>query len=320
MRRSLSLLVLSLVASLAAAADYPTRQIRIIVPYPPGGVTDVMTRIAAEGLRARVNQPVLVENRPGGDAIIGVEAAVKSEPDGYTLVMMPSSSLVTLPLFKKSVPFDSLRDLAPISLIYKTPQFVIVNSEVPVRTLQELVAYVKANPGKLNRGVVGTGSLLQSLMTEKVLGIQGLTTIVNYKGSAPFIQAIMTNEVQVANLDTLNSMPAVKAGKIRVLAAATLSRNATFPDAPTIAETVAPGFELVSAFGFFGPAKTPREIVTKLSNDFAALTRSGPLNDYLVNKIAAIPVGSTPEEFAQYLRTDFERQKEAAQVAKIQPE
>jgi len=318
-RASLAFVVWAM-ASLAAAADYPSRPLRIIVPYPPGGVTDVATRIAAEGLRGRLGQSVVVENRPGGDAIIGVEAAVKSDPDGYTLVIMPGSSLVTLPLFKKNVPFDPLRDLAPVSMMLRYAQFVVVNAEVPVRSIQELIAYVKANPGKVNRGVVGTGSLLQSLITDKALGLSGLTVPVNYKGAAPFVQALMTNEVQFANLDTVNSIPAAKAGKIRVLAAATLTRQAIFPDAPTLAETVAPGFEMTSVFGFLAPAKTPRDIVQRLSAEFATLVKSGPLNEYIVNKISAIPVGSTPDEFAQWLRTDLERQREAVQAAKIQPE
>jgi tripartite-type tricarboxylate transporter receptor subunit TctC len=318
--RLLCLLAVALVPSLGSAADYPTRQIRIIVPYPPGGVTDILTRIAADGLRERLGQQVLVENRPGGDAIIGVEAAVKSEPDGYTLATMPGASLVTLPLFKKNLPFDPLRDLAPISLLMKTPQFIAVHSDVPVRSVQELVAYVKANPRKLNRGTVGTGSLLQVLITDKALGIEGLTVPVNYKGSAPYIQAVMSNEVQLNNLDTTNAIPAVKAGKIRVLAALTLTRQAAFPDAPPLAETIAPGFELTSVYGLFAPAKTPREIVQRLSAELAALTKSGPLHEYIANKVAAVPVGSTPDEFAQWLRTDFAREKEAAAFAKIQPE
>lgn len=306
--------------SVAAAADFPSHPVRIIVPYSPGGVNDLVARISADGLRQRIGQPVVVENRPGGDGIIGVEATVKADADGHTLVIMPGASLVTLPILKKNVPFDPLRDLSPVTILFKYGQFIAVNAELPVKNLQELIAYAKANPGKLNRGTVGTGSLLNEVMIERALGIQGLVTSIPYKGSALKMQALMTNEIQLGAVDSLLALPAVKAGKIRVLAATTLTRQPPFADAPTIAETESPGFEVTSVFGFLAPARTPPEILRRLSGEFAALVKSGPLNDYITSKIAATPVGSTPEEFLQWLRADFAREREAAQIAKIQPE
>ena len=317
---ALCLAAAALVPCGARSADYPVRPLRIIVPYPPGGATDVVTRLAGEVLHERMGQAVVVENRPGADGVIGVDATIKAGADGYTLTIMPGASLITLPILKKNVPFDPLTDLAPLSMVFKYGQILAVNSEVPVKTLSEWVAYVKANPGKLNRGVIGTGVLLQAAITDTALGIQGLLVPVNYKGNSLAGQALMANEVQFMNSDLTTVTPGLKSGRIRVLAVTTPTRMPALPDAPTVAETLSPGFELTSVFGFFAPAGTPREVVQKLSAEFAALSKSGPVNDYIVNKIAAIPVGSTADELAQWMRSDFAREKQAAQQLKVQPE
>ncbi|HXC37791.1 MAG TPA: tripartite tricarboxylate transporter substrate binding protein [Burkholderiales bacterium] len=307
-------------AAPCAGADFPNHPMKIIVPYPPGGATDIVSRVAGEVLHERLGQPVIVENRPGADAVIGLDALARSAPDGHTLGIMPGASLVTLPVVKKSLPFDPLADFAPLSMVFRYPQIIMVNSELPVKSLAELIAYVRANPGKVNRAVVGTGSMLQSTMTDVALGIQGQTVIVNYKGSSLSATAMQSNEVQLMNMDPTLGLPALKSGKVRALAVTTPQRLAVLPEVPTVAEAASPGFELTSVFGFFAPAKTPRETVQKLSEEFTAMAKSGPVNDYIVNKIGAMPVGSTAEEFAQWLRADFAREKAAAQVAKVQPE
>ena len=312
--------ILSLCLTPALAADFPTRPIRIIVPYPPGGVTDVVSRMAGEALRIRLGQPAVVENRPGADGIIGVDMTVKSAPDGHTMVIMPGSSLVTLPILKKSLPFDPQTDLAPMSILFKYMQFIVISSETPAKSLTELVAYAKANPGKLNRGVIGTGVLLQNQILDAALGIRGLMVPVNYKGGAATSQAIMANEIQMMTMDMVSVVPALKTGKIRVIGVTAPTRMPGFPDTPTVAETFAPGFELSSVFAFFAPARTPQDIVQKLSGEFAVMARSGPVNDYIVNKISSIPVGSTPDEVTQWMRAEYARAREAAQSINLQPE
>jgi tripartite-type tricarboxylate transporter receptor subunit TctC len=320
MRAWIAVLLAAALPAAVLAADFPIHPIRIIVPYPPGGVTDIISRVAGETLHDRLGQAVVVENRPGADAVIGLDAVVKSPADGYTLTFMPGASLVTLTVVKKSVPFDPVADFAGLSMMFKYPQIVMVNTEVPAKNLSELIAYVRANPGKVNRAVVGTGSMLQSTMTDVALGIQGMTVLINYKGSSLSATAMQSNEVQLMNMDPTLGYPALKSGKVRALAVTTPQRLAALPDVPTVAESVAPGFELTSVFGFLAPARTPRDVVQKLSDEFSAMAKSGPVNDYIVNKIGAIPVGSTADEFQQWLRTDFAREKAAAQVAKVQPE
>lgn len=286
-----------------AQPSYPNKPIRFILPYPPGGSTDTFSRIITQKLSESLGQPVVVDNRPGGNTIIGTEALAKSAPDGYTIGLVASTYAINPSLFK--LPYDSAKDLTPIIQAGFSSLVLVVHPAMPIKTLKEFLAYAKANPGKLNYGTVGSGSIthLASEMFEDVAGID--TVSVPYKGTALMLTDLIGGQLNYA-LDTpVTSIPHLKSGKLRGIAVASPKRSPAMPDIPTMAEAGLP-FEVVAWLGIIAPAGTPKEIVNKLNAEINHILQLPDVRERLA--ISALePGGGTPEQFAAIIKADLAR-------------
>jgi tripartite-type tricarboxylate transporter receptor subunit TctC len=299
----------------AHAQDYPARPIRIVVPYPAGGSADLLPRIFAEKLGTKWGQPVLVENRPGAGGNIGAEFVYKAEPNGYTLfATAPGPLVVNQHLFRK-LAFDPSQ-FVPVSMMAAIPNVLLVNPRVPAKTVEELIAYATANPGKLNYGSQGNGTtshLTAELFKSTAGGLQ--IAHVPYKGSAPAMAALLAGEIDLM-FDNLGvTLQHVKAGRLRALATCGEKRVASLPEVPAMSEILS-GFSSVAWFGIVAPPKTPMPIAEKLSAAVAEAIRMPDVRERLAH-LSAEPIGGTPAEMAAFMRRDEERWKiviEAAQV------
>jgi tripartite-type tricarboxylate transporter receptor subunit TctC len=305
---------LALAAS-AQAQEYPTKPIRIIVPYPAGGSADLLPRIFAEKLSAKWGQPVLVENRPGAGGNIGAELAYKAEPDGYTLfATAPGPLVVNQNLFRK-LAFDPAQ-FVPVSVMAAIPNVFLVNPNVPAKNVDELIAYARANPGKLNYGSQGNGTtshLTAELFKSTAGGLN--ITHVPYKGSAPAMAALLGGEIDLM-FDNLGvTLQHVRSGKLRALAVGGEKRVASLPDVPTMSEILS-GFTSVAWFGIVAPPKTPTTIAEKLSAAVAEAIRQPDVAKRLA-AMSAEPIGGTPAEMAAFMKRDGERWKGVIESAQV---
>jgi tripartite-type tricarboxylate transporter receptor subunit TctC len=316
-----SLVVTTLLAAAPPAAlaqaDYPNRTIKIIVPLAPGGTADILPRIIGERLSARFGQPVIIENRPGGGQHIGTEAVARAEPDGYTLLSSASGPLVVNPGLYPNLSYDPAA-FAPITVMASLPYVLAVNPKVPAASVAELVAYAKANPGKLNYAAPGGGS--QTQLAAEWLKILSATqmTFVPYKGSAPAITDLIAGHVDLMFDNLANSLQHIRGGRLRVLAVANEARLTEFPDLPTMAETF-PGFVATSWFALLAPPKTPAPIVDALWQAIAATLRM-PDVERRMRELGATPGGSTPAATAAFMRAETERWRKVIAEAGIKPE
>jgi tripartite-type tricarboxylate transporter receptor subunit TctC len=308
-------IALALAAPLAAAdtaAQYPSKPIHLVVPFPPGGTTDILARDVAQKLSETWHQQVIVENRPGAGGNIGADLVAKAAPDGYTLVMGTVGTHAINPSLYKKMPYDHVKDFAPVILVAGVPNVLVVNPSLPVHSVQELIAYAKANPGKLNFASSGNGTSihLSGELFKAMTGVQ--MTHVPYKGSAPALTDLMGGQVQLMFDNLPSSLGFIKAGKLRALAVTSAARSATLPDLPTIAESGLPGFEASSWFGVLAPAGTPRDVVQKLNHAIAAWLATDDAKQRLLAQ-GAIAAGGSPESFAKHI--DAETTKWAKVVA-----
>jgi len=293
-------------ASLPALAQtaYPTKTIRIIVPYTPAGTTDILARAMGQKFTEAWSQPIIVDNRPGANGNIGTEAAAKAAPDGYTLLMATAGTHGTNPGLYPKLPFDAVKDFAPISLAAVVPNIVVVANVLPVKNLKELIAYAKANPGKLTHGSPGQGST-GHLSTELLKSMTGaVMTHVPYKGSAPALQDLVGGQLQVVIDNIPPYLPQVKAGKIRALAVTSAKRSPAAPELPTVEEAGVKGYEASSWFGLAAPAGTPPEIVAKIAAESQRMLQTPDMRERLLG-LGAQPVGNTPDEFAKFVRDEI---------------
>jgi tripartite-type tricarboxylate transporter receptor subunit TctC len=313
----LTLLATSLMREVAAAESYPGRPVRLIVPYAPGGNADIVGRIVAEGLTSRLGQQVIVDNRPGGASIIGTELAVKAPPDGYTLLLVASTIAVNPSLTK--LPYDTLKDLVPISLVGQTPQVLVVTAAIPVGSVKEFIAYAKARPNALNYGSTGVGSTanMAGALLNLMAGIQ--LVHVPYKGTAQSLTDLIAGHLHVAIPSVTSSIAHIRAGKIKALGLTSSTRSAQLPDVPTIAEVGVPGYQAVIWNGVLAPAGTPKPILDRLSRELAAAMRS-PEASARYGAMGAETIGSTPEEFAKFLRTEIEQYARVIKAAGLKAE
>jgi len=306
MRRWLGCLAfaLALLAPLAfAQAPYPAKPIRLVVPFPPGGTTDILARIVAQKLTEAWGQPVVVDNRPGAGGNIGAELVAKSAPDGYTLLMgTVGTHAINASLYAK-LPYDHVKDFAPVILVAGVPNVLVVNPSVPVNSVAELIAYAKANPGKLNFASSGSGTSihLSGELFRTMAGVQ--ITHVPYKGSAPAIADLVGGQVQLMFDNLPSSLAQIKAGKLRALAVTSDKRAPALPDVPTMAEAGLPGFEASSWFGVLAPAGTPPAIVGKLHAEIAKWLATPDAREKLSAQGANL-AGFGPEEFARYIGSE----------------
>jgi tripartite-type tricarboxylate transporter receptor subunit TctC len=288
-----------LAAQVFAQSAYPSRPIRVIVPLAPGGGSDYTARLIGARLTDRLGQPVVVDNRPAASGIVGTDLVAKAVPDGYTLLLVFSTHAQSAQLFTK-LPYDPIKDFAPITEIFATPLVLLVHPSQPVKTMKELIAYAKGNPGKLNYGTSGPGSS-PHLMTELLNSMAGMQmTHVPYKGVASVMTALLGGELQVAYSNPVTGAPLWKAGKLRPLGMSALKRSEAFPEIPTIAESGVPGYEALIWYGYMAPAKTPRAIVDRLYEETAAVLKIPDVRQTLVAQGNLI-VGSKPDEFAAFI-------------------
>jgi tripartite-type tricarboxylate transporter receptor subunit TctC len=314
LRLAAALLCLSSLTIGARAADYPTRPVHIIVGYPPGGSTDIVARIVGGWLSQRLGQQFIVENRAGAGNNIGTEAAVKAAPDGYTMLLINPANTINASLYKH-LNFVFLRDIDPVANVVQVPNVMEVNPSVPAKTVAEFIAYVKANPDKVNIASSGNGTSIH-LSGELFKMMTGLKmTHVPYKGSAPMLTDLLAGQVQVTFDNLPSSIGHIKAGKLRALAVTTTKRSPQLPDVPTVAETV-PGYEASAFFGFGVPHGTPKPIVDKLNAEInAALKDPGMLKK--LGDLGGIPAPGTSDEFKTLLTSETAKWEKVVHAANL---
>jgi tripartite-type tricarboxylate transporter receptor subunit TctC len=299
---------LALLASPATAqAAYPSRTIKMIVPYPAGGTTDFLGRLVAEQLKSGLGATVIVENKPGAGTTLGAEQVARSEPDGYTLLMATSTTLAINKTLYKKLPYDPVKDFTPIALLAGVPFALIINPMLPAKTLAEFIAYAKSKPGELAYGSAGNGSP-QHLGAEMLRTAAGLDIRhVPYRGSVPAMLDVIAGHIPFMIVDLQPALQQIREGKVRVLGVTTPKRVAAAPDIPTLAEAGLPGFELVAWQGVVAPAGVPRGIVDQLAAQIARLVSDPATRDKLTALALEPLTGSTPDSFAAYIKTEVDR-------------
>ncbi|MEO7242910.1 MAG: tripartite tricarboxylate transporter substrate binding protein [Variovorax sp.] len=305
-------------SAFATAQDYPSKAIRLIVPQPPGGPTDTVGRMVAEQLSKKLNQPVVVENRPGAGSIIGSDAVAKAPPDGYTLGLATLQHIVN-PFLYASLPFDTMKDFVPVTLISKADIVLVTNAAVPATNLKELVALAKKEPGKLAWAFAGNGGTghLALEMFSRAADIDVLK--VPYKGTQPALTDLLGGRVSAMFDGVVTSLPHIKAGKLRAIAVASSTRSKLLPDVPTIAESGYPGFEAAGLAALVAPAGSPANIVQKLQTEIAAIARD-PEFDAKMTAMGLQVVASTPSQFADYIRRESDKFEAVIRSANIKVE
>ena len=287
--------------------------------YPPGGPTDFVARAIGAKMSAAWGQQVVIDNRPGAAGIIGTELAARAVPDGYTLLFGTSAGLTINPALVSKLPYDPVRDFAPVSLLVINPQILVVNSGVPVNSVKELIAYAKSKPGQLNYASVGQGSPNQ-LGMELLKALAGIDMVhVPYKGTGPALTDLLGGQVQLMFNSMPLVLPLVKSGKLNGLAVGSRQRSPAAPDIPTVAEAGVPGFENVTWYGLFAPVKTPAEVVTKLNAQVVQILSDPEMAQRLASQ-GAEPRSTTPDELARFMRVEFERWKKVIKAAGIKLE
>jgi len=288
----------------AAALDYPTRPVRWIVTYPPGGGTDITARIMAQWLSERLGQQFFIENKPGGGNNIGTEAAVHSSPDGYTLVLANPAHAINATLYPK-LSFNFLRDIAPVAGIMRVPNVMEVHPSVPAKTVAEFIAYAKANPGKINWATSGNGTSvhLSGELFKLTTGVE--LTHIPYKGSAPALTDMIAGTVQLMFDNMPPSLPHIRAGKLRALAVTTTTRSEALPDVPTVAENV-PGYEASAFYGMGVPKGTPPEIIDKLNKEINAGLANPNIKARLA-ELGGMLIPGTPQDFGKLVADETEK-------------
>ena len=305
MRRSFLAVVLLVLSAALGAQEYPVRTVRIVVPYAPGGGSDLIARVLSQHLSQRLGQSFVVENRPAGSGIVGADHVAKSAPDGYTLLFAFSSLSSTAKLFGK-LPYDPIRDFVPISLATTSPLLIVVPASLPAKDLSEFITHARAAPGKLNYGSSGPGSL-PHLATELFLSLTGTQMAhISYKGIGPSITALLANEVQFSLVPIAVGMPHVKSGKLRALGSCGPQRSAATPDVPTVNESGLPGFEVIAWWGMLAPAKTPRAVVERLNREMRTILELAEVRRSMIDQ-GMDPAAGEPEQFAALIRADMDK-------------
>jgi tripartite-type tricarboxylate transporter receptor subunit TctC len=311
MTRFLAALFAALLGS-AALAQYPSKPIRLIVPFPPGGAAELGARIFAQPLSQQLGQPVVIETRPGAEGIIASEAVKAAVPDGYTLYYGTATGMSYAPAAKKVPPYDPVRDFTPISMVGIFGFFVISNASLPVNTIGDLVAFAKANPGKLN---YGTGNATSILATAQFAAQQKIEMAhIPYKGDGPLSVDLLAGRVNFAIATPGLAAPHIKEGRLRALATLLPSRNALLPDAPTLKEAGLPDVPITPWGGLFGPAKLPKEVVDRVAREIAVVLAKPDVKEAF-GRLAFEPRSSTPQELSAFVAEQLEAYGRAARAS-----
>ena len=301
----------------ASALDYPTRPVRFVVGYPAGGSTDIIARLIGQRLSDRLGQQFVIENKPGAGNNIGTESVVKAEPDGYTVLLVNPANFINNSLYT-NLKFNFVRDIAPVASFLRVPNVMTVAKEVPAKTVAEFIAYVKANPGKVNLASSGNGTSVH-LSGEMFMAMTGAKMLhVAYKGAAPAITDLLGNRVQVMFDNMPSIIGHIRGGALRALAVTTSERSPELPDVPTVAETV-PGYEASALFGMGAPAKTPLEIIARLNKEINAVLAEPDVKKRLI-ELGGPPLIGTPEDFGAMVKAETEKWDKVVKSADIKIE
>lgn len=305
--------------TVAAAQTFPAnRPIRIIVPLAPGGGSDITARLIAPGLSERLGQPVVVDNRPGSNSMVGTALLAQAAPDGHTM-MVAINTHVAIPWLYKTPGFDAMKDFAPITMAMRSPLVVTVNASLPVQNLKDFIAYAKANVGKVNFGSSGAASPphLAGELFKSMAGIQ--MAHIPYKGIAPAVTALLSNEIQITFPNVFLAQPHVRAGRLRALGITTLKRSDAAPDWPTVSEAGLAGYEAGIWFGFLAPGRTPGSVVERLHKEIAAILQQPEIQRQITVQGADV-VANTPEQFREIMQADHQRLGRLIREANIRVE
>jgi tripartite-type tricarboxylate transporter receptor subunit TctC len=316
MARLIALVLCSLFLAAANAQEaYPSRPVKFILPFPPGGGTDILGRIIAERLSASLGQPVVTENRGGAGGNVGAEAAAHSAPDGYTIVLVAPSLAISPSLYSK-LNYDPVKDFSPISLVATVPNVMITNPSVEAKNLQEFIALARSRPGQMNFGSGGAGTS-NHLAGELFNIVTGAKLVhVPYKGVNLAMQGVLAGEIQLVFIGIPAALPHIKAGKLRALALVAPQRSPALPEVPTVAEAGLKDFEVTTWYGVLAPAGTPRPIVTRLNGELVKIMHTPEVKERLAT-MATDPLTSTPEEFAAYLKREIAKWGEVVRKANL---
>jgi tripartite-type tricarboxylate transporter receptor subunit TctC len=291
-------------AGSAKAQDYPSKPIRLVVPFAAGGATDVLARLVGERLTASLGQQVVVDNRPGAGGNIGSDLVARAEPDGYTILMGAVGTHAINPSLYPKMPYDPVKDFAPVTLVASVPNVLVVNPEVPANSVQELIDLAKAKPGELNFASSGNGTSIH-LSGELFKAMTGTDIVhVPYKGSGPAVTDLLGGQVQMMFDNMPSSLPHVKAGKLRALGVTSAKRSPALPEVPTIAEAGVPGYDATSWFGILAPAGTPEPVVMRLQGAIVQALGEPEMRQRMAD-LGAEPVGDTPAEFGQFIAAEL---------------
>jgi len=310
---------LTLFTAEAPAQAWPQKPVRIIVPFPPGGGVDYIGRLVGKGLGDRLGQQVVIDNRAGANGIVGLQALVAAAPDGYTIAAASAGPLVINPHIYTKLPYDSLRELAPISNMTGFPYLLVTHPSLPVKNVKELIVLARARPGEIAYSSPGTGNG-QHLATALFVHMAKIKVLhVPYKGNAPSVVAIVAGEAQFTHSSIPSMLPHVRSGRVRALGVGNAQRIASLPEVPTVAESGLPGFEAYGWAGMVGPSNMPREALQRLNREIVATLRQKDIAERMVSE-GAIPTPSTPEEFGAYLKSEYAKWGGVVKLANIKPE
>jgi tripartite-type tricarboxylate transporter receptor subunit TctC len=300
-------------AGIVHAQGYPNRPIRIIIPFPPGGISDALSRYTAQYLTTALGQQAVVDNRPGAGTTIGADLAAKSPPDGYTLYFFDETTHAINATLYSRLPYDSIKSFTPIAMVAQTPLILVIHPSLPVKSVKELIALAKARPGQVNYASSGNGTILH-LSGETLKSMAGIDMVhIPYKGSAPAVAAVLGGEASLVFSTTPAALPHVKAGKLRALAVTSAKRSPVLPDVPAMAETLK-GFDIILYNGVMGPAGLPRDIVMKLHAELTKMLAQ-PRTREAWASYGADPVNMTPEQFAEQMKSDIAKLGKMVQAA-----
>ena len=308
----------ALAGAAEAQSSYPSRPVRIVVPSPPAGGTDIIARVLAQHFSTSLGQQFFVENRPGAGNMIGIESVARAAPDGYTLLFVPSTLALNSVMYKK-VSYDPVRDFAPITLAAVAPNVLVVNPKVPAHSIAELIALAKQKPGQLTYGTpgIGTSPHMSMELFKSLAGID--LQHVPYRGTAPAMTDVISGQIAAMFSNALTAKPQIEAGAIRALGVSTRKRSEAMPNLPPIAEAGVPNYEATQWYGLVAPAGTPADIVARLNAEVTQALRTQDMQDKLAGD-GAEPVGTTPAEFAAHIKSELEKWAGVARAAKIEPQ
>jgi len=311
-----TLLAMSGAAACAVGQAYPSKPIHVVVGFPPGGGNDIIARMVGAKMQDSWGQPVVIDNKPGANSIIAAEFVAKSPPDGYTLLVNATGGMSVNPVLYAKLPYDPLKDFVLIGMVGTFPLVLVVNPGVPAKSVPELIAHLKANPGKLNYSSGSTAFQVATEMFKQMTGTD--VKHIPYKGSPASITAVIAGDVQMTIVDTPPLVPQLKSGRVRALAVTSAKRSAAMPELPAVAESV-PGYDMVLWIGVFAPAGTPREVADKLTAEVARIVHLPDIREKLAG-MGVEPLGNTSEETVEWIRREIERYGPVVKAAGIKAE